>query len=107
MQSSKQTPKILGAVFALAVGGGAFWGLTSGLEAAQTSANACRDARLSLPDQTRCDTDLKAASSDTAKKQVIAQYQAKADMPARPMTAPSVAPTTDTAPQATPPIAPQ
>ena len=93
-----QTSKVLGAVFAVALGGGAVFALSHGLEAAQTSATTtCRDARLSMIDQNKCNTEVKSAATESARQQVVAQYQSKAALSGKATTSPSAtapAPTT-------------
>jgi hypothetical protein len=94
-----QTSKILGAAFAIAIGGGAVMALSHGLEAAQPSATAtCKDVRLSMTDQNKCDTEVKSAATDSARQQVIAQYQSKAAMNTKSTTAPSATPASPTTP---------
>jgi hypothetical protein len=73
--------------------------VSHGLEAAQpTAAATCRDVRLSMTDQNKCDTEVKSATNESVRQQVVAQYQSKAALNGKSATTPSAtapaAPTT-------------
>ncbi|TAK98227.1 MAG: hypothetical protein EPO08_19885 [Rhodospirillaceae bacterium] len=68
---------IVAAVLSVAMVGGAILSLTHGLANASASSfeSVCRNTQLSFATQTQCSQDIKAASTDTMRKQVAARYQ--------------------------------
>lgn len=71
--------KLMGAVFAIGLGGAAVYGISHGLNTQVEIKEPCKDSRLSMTDQNACRTEAQAAAGKEARNDVYARYEAKAD----------------------------
>lgn len=71
--------KAFAAVFAIGLGGAAFYGLNHGLDAQVVINEPCKDTRLSYSDQSACAAAAQSAPDKEARNDVYARYTAKAE----------------------------
>jgi hypothetical protein len=71
--------QLIGAVFAMSLGGVAVYGISHGLNTQVEIKEPCKDSRLSMTDQNACRIEAKAAAGKEARNDVYARYEAKAE----------------------------
>jgi hypothetical protein len=70
--------QVIGAVFAIGLGGAAVYGISHGLDTQVEIKEPCKDSRLSMTDQNACRSEAQAAANKEARNDVYARYEAKA-----------------------------